>query len=159
MKSRKRKARTKETTLEIALRNKMRELRIAREMTTLEVAFRMGCSQATVSRIECGRQAIQLSYLVRFAQLLRLDISYFLTDSPDRIESDTEINPADEEKMISDLARFFNEIKDNASLLNTESPAYGLITKLHKHLNGQDTVNPPLNDTSDHWGYEERHSI
>lgn len=126
-----------ETAFEIALRNRMRDERIRREMTTLEVAFKMGCSQATVSRIECGRQAIQLSYLVRYAQLLRLDTDYFLRWHGE----DQEVSPADEERMITDLLKFFNYLKNNQSLLNTASPSYKLVLDLHQQLKLHDPEN------------------
>lgn len=125
-----------ETDFEKALRDKLRKVRVQRDMSTLEVAFKMECSQATVSRIECGKQAIQLSYLVRFAQLLRLDTDFFLRNQAEI----PELNAAEEEKIIEELLQFFKDLQKKSSLLNPASPAYELIIDLHRHLKSHDLV-------------------
>lgn len=56
---------------------KLKELRLSRDLKQCEVAEKIGLSRATISNIEKGRRSLTLKTLKRFCELYSVDVSYF----------------------------------------------------------------------------------
>lgn len=56
---------------------KLKELRLSRDMKQFEVAEKVGLSRATISNIEKGRRSLTLNTLKKFCELYSIDVSYF----------------------------------------------------------------------------------
>lgn len=59
---------------------KLKELRLARDLKQCEVADALQLSRATISNIEGGRRSLTLNTLRKFADFYKIDISYFEID-------------------------------------------------------------------------------
>lgn len=60
---------------------KLKDLRLARDLKQFEVAEAVDLSRATISNIESGRRSLTLKTLKRFADFYKIDISYFELES------------------------------------------------------------------------------
>ena len=84
------------------MKNRLRELRIARNLFQKDVSYVIGVTQSTLSNWECSKHVISSEHLVKLAEYYGVPIDYILGVDPMPIEmpiesgEQTKINAHDE---------------------------------------------------------------
>ena len=102
---------------------KIKRIRIARNLTQQEVADRMGLKRNTVSQWESGARNISVDQLVEYAKIVQVTLDYFNDDSPERtlfqlmaqlesVFASAEIPDTDKDKAYQDIMRVYLKSKE-----------------------------------------------
>lgn len=102
---------------------KMKQIRLARNMTQDEVAALMGVSRFYVSRWESGARNINATQLIEFAKIVGVTLDFFSEDSQERtlfqlmtqlesIFTSAEIDKEDKDKALQDIMKIYLKSKE-----------------------------------------------
>lgn len=103
--------------------DKMKKLRIARNLSQQEVAELMGVSRQYISRWESGERNINGDQLIQYAKIMKVTLDYFSDKPPMRVLSQTlaqledafvsaDIAEADIDKAYHDIMRIYLKSKE-----------------------------------------------
>lgn len=106
----------------------LKELRLSRGWRQAEVADKTGLSRPAICNIENGRRSVTLATLQTFAEIYKIDISYFdietknfdealdLTTRLEKIFNSDEIDKETKEDLYADIMEIYLKAKKNANL-------------------------------------------
>jgi len=99
---------------------KLKDRRIEKGLSIIELADRCQLSRMTIYRYESGKRSIRIEELARIAPILEVPISYFVEDQNDFIDT------SNESMVISRVAR--EQIKQATKALNSAKEAIQQLT-------------------------------
>lgn len=113
---------------------KMKKIRIARNMTQNDIADAMGVSRQYISRWESGERNIKFEQLVEFAKVVGVTLDYFTDNSPERtlfqlmaqlesVFSSAAIPESDKDKAYQDIMKIYLRSKEMTTENNNPSPS------------------------------------
>ena len=102
---------------------KMRAIRIARNLNQQEVAEEMGVSRQYVSRWESGERNINADQLVQYAKIMGVTLDYFSDNSPERtlfqtmaqldqVFMDASVPGSDKDKAFAEILDIYRKSKE-----------------------------------------------
>ena len=105
---------------------KMKRIRVSRNLTQQDVAERMGVTKQCVSRWEVGNRKINSDQLVEFAKVVGVTLDYFNDNSPERtlfqlmtqlesVFSSAAIPESDKDKAYQDIMKIYLRSKEMAA--------------------------------------------
>lgn len=112
---------------------KIKQIRIARNMTQQELADTMGVKRNTISQWESGARKISVEQLIELAKTVGVTLDYFQDDPPERalfqaltqLESafsSADIPSADKDKAFKEIADVYFKFKEIANVKHTQVP-------------------------------------
>ena len=102
---------------------KMKAIRVARNLNQQDVADMMGVSRQYVSRWESGERNINADQLLQFAKVMGVTLDYFSDNSPERtlfqtmaqldqLFMDASVPEADKDKAYQDIMKVYLKSKE-----------------------------------------------
>lgn len=101
----------------------LQQLRVARKLTQLELAEKLGITRATVSNYETGRRTPHLNELKRLADFYGVGLDYFGVASTDEVFDllsrakavfeDENVSTAKKDELYFALMQFYMKAKEN----------------------------------------------
>lgn len=121
--------------------DKMKKIRIARNLSQLEVAEAMGVSRQYVSRWESGERNINADQLMQYAKVMQVTLDYFSDNSPERtmfqvmaqlesVFADAGIPEADKDKAYQDIMKIYLKSKEAAAQNTTTAEVQNTLLDL-----------------------------
>lgn len=105
---------------------KLKELRLARNLTQQEIAEQMGVSRVYYSQWESNDRRINAEQLIQLAKIADVPLNYFSDESPDvtmlqiklqlaSVFNDAGIPEADRDKVYQDIMKIYLQSKEAAA--------------------------------------------
>ena len=102
---------------------KMKQIRLARNMTQDEIGTAMGVSAQYISRWESGERNINATQLIEYAKIVGVTLDFFNEDNQERtlfqlmtqlesIFTSTEIDKEDKDKALQDIMKIYLKSKE-----------------------------------------------
>ena len=104
------------------LGQKIKELRLSKNLKTQDLAVKVGVNQSSISNYESGLRTPSLEVLIRLAEFFEVSLDYLLDHNPDqKLYKEIEAALVDEPQLLEafeemkerdDLKRLFKDSKD-----------------------------------------------
>lgn len=116
--------------------SKIKQIRLARNLTQQEVAEQMGVSRVYYSQWESNDRRINAEQLIQLAKIVGVTLDYFNDDSPERtlfqtmaeldaLFMNTGISTADKDKAYQDIMKIYLKSKELTGIV-VETPEISL---------------------------------
>ena len=102
---------------------KIKQIRVARNLTQQEIADSMGVKRNTVSQWESGTRNVSADQLIQYAKIVGVTLDYFSDNSPERtlfqtmaqldqLFMDASVPEADKDKAYQDIMKVYLKSKE-----------------------------------------------